>query len=382
MGMFRKTDGWPSNGSYWEYSFALWQGIVNCPPNGVYWWTVYTWLVISSMVGPVEQILGLEPPRVTLPTEVTTVSMYVMPVISSFTIWLELTLEIPGVATSPMGIAPIGTSRSTSTSSGVCKQVITSEKPCGRVGGHTSTEACVGREGWGGEGVLRGETGSFISIIWESWLDPTFSLGVLVSWGISPVATTGQDGCKTFFPSQKLWDSPFQSWLRHTVCLGDVCSTKGLQTILLFFLGDCHPQKTSSSVKERYHFTSFLRSNMLFTNNCVLPPAGRLYCSAQCWRALAYATTFSQGISLMSLQAKIESAGGMNFSLQRHGVQGRLEGGLLWTQFPQLLWESRGCSHFPSKLSGIFFPWQCQQFHPLFQGLASLCLPWDPQAKL
>ena len=37
---------------------------------------------------------------------------------------------------------------------------------------------------------------------------------------------------------------------------------------------------------------------------------------------LAYATTFFQGICLMSLQAKIKSAGSMNFCLQRHGSAG------------------------------------------------------------
>ena len=160
--------------------------------------TVYTWLVISSMVGPVEQASGSGPLRVTLPTEAVMVSIYVMPVISSFTMWLELTLEIPGVATNPMGIAPTGMSRSTSTSSGVCKQAVTPEKPCSGVGGCTNTKAWVGGEGWGGVGVLRGETGCFIGIIWESWLYPTFSLGVLVGWGISLVATTGWDGYSTF----------------------------------------------------------------------------------------------------------------------------------------------------------------------------------------
>ena len=34
-----------------------------------------------------------------------------------------------------------------------------------------------------------------------------------------------------------------------------------------------------------------------------LPPAGRSISSTQCWSALAYATAFSQGISLMSLHA-------------------------------------------------------------------------------
>ena len=74
-------------------------------------------------------------------------SIYVMPVILSLTMQLELTLEIPGATTSPMGIVPTGTSRSTSTSSGVCKQAITPEKPHSRVGGHTSAKACVGGEG-------------------------------------------------------------------------------------------------------------------------------------------------------------------------------------------------------------------------------------------
>ena len=75
------------------------------------------------------------------------VSMYVMPVISSFTMQLELMLEIPGVATSPMGMVPMGTSRSTSMSSGICKQAVTPEKPCSGVGSCMSVNACVGGEG-------------------------------------------------------------------------------------------------------------------------------------------------------------------------------------------------------------------------------------------
>ena len=86
--------------------------------------------------------------------------------------------------------------------------------------------------------------------------------------------------------------------------------------------GRATPQKTSSSVKERYHFTSSLSSKTLLTNKHGSPPAGRLFCSTQCWRALAYATTFSLGISQMSLHAKIELAGGINLFLQRHGSAG------------------------------------------------------------
>ena len=83
----------------------------------------------------------------TLRIEVVMVSTYVMPVISSFTMQLELMLEISGVAISPMGMVPMGTLRSTSTSSGICKQAITLEKPCGGVGSCTSAKACVDREG-------------------------------------------------------------------------------------------------------------------------------------------------------------------------------------------------------------------------------------------
>ena len=46
------------------------------------------------------------------------------------------------------------------------------------------------------------------------------------------------------------------------------------------FLGRATPQKTSSSVKERYHFTSSLSSITLSANNRGPPPAGRLFSSA------------------------------------------------------------------------------------------------------
>ena len=68
-------------------------------------------------------------------------------------------------------------------------------------------------------------------------------------------------------------------------------------------MGRTTPQKTSSLVKERYHFTSSLSSITLSANNWGSPPAGRLFSSTQCWRALAYTTTFSQGISLISQHA-------------------------------------------------------------------------------
>ena len=130
--------------------------------------TAYSWLVTSSIVGPVEEASGSGPLRATLPTEVVMVSTHVMPVTSSLTMQLVLTLEIPGVATSLMGMVPMGDSRSTSMSSGICKQAVTPEKPCGGVGSCTSTNACAGKESLGGVGVLSGEAGGFIGIIQES----------------------------------------------------------------------------------------------------------------------------------------------------------------------------------------------------------------------
>ena len=47
-----------------------------------------------------------------------------------------------------------------------------------------------------------------------------------------------------------------------------------------------------------------------------------MFHSTQCWRALAHATTFSLGISQMSLHAKIELAGGINLFWWRHGSAG------------------------------------------------------------
>ena len=54
---------------------------------------------------------------------------------------------IPGVATSSMGRRPTGSSRSTSTSLGTCKQVVTPVKPQGGVGSHASAKACANGEG-------------------------------------------------------------------------------------------------------------------------------------------------------------------------------------------------------------------------------------------
>ena len=61
---------------------------------------------------------------------------------------------------------------------------------------------------------------------------------------------------------------------------------------------------------------------MPFTNKWGSPPVGRSFCSAQYWRALAYATTFSLGTSLMSQLAKIEPGSGIRLCQWRHGRAG------------------------------------------------------------
>ena len=137
------------------------QGIAGCLPNGNYQLTVYSWLVTSSIIGPMEEASELGLLRATLPMEVVTVSIYVTPVVSSLVMRLVLMVEIQGVATNPMGMVPRGTSRATSTSSGVCRQAVTHAKLHSGVGGHTSANACTGKEGLGGVGVLGGDAGGF-----------------------------------------------------------------------------------------------------------------------------------------------------------------------------------------------------------------------------
>ena len=102
-------------------------------------------------------------------------STYVRPVASSFTTWLELMLEIPGVITSPISM-----------SSGVFKQAITPMKPCGEVGGLTSTNALAVGEGLGREGAFGRQIGDLTGVICESWQDLPLGLKVWVGWGGLP----------------------------------------------------------------------------------------------------------------------------------------------------------------------------------------------------
>ena len=111
----------------------------------------HDWSVRSSMTGP---SFGSDLPRTTLPTEVVMVSMYTSPIVSSLTTWLELTLEMPGVITSPMDIVPTGGSQPISMTSGVFRQAVTLAKPWGGVGGCLNANALAGGGDAGGNGAF------------------------------------------------------------------------------------------------------------------------------------------------------------------------------------------------------------------------------------
>ena len=143
-------------------------GIAGCLPNGSCQLAVYSQLVTSSIVGPKDKASESGLLRATLPMEVVTVSTYVMPVALSLMMQLMLTVDILGATTTPMGMVPRGSSRATSTSSGVRRQAVTPAKLCSGVGGCTSANACTGKEGLSGVEAFSREAGGFTGKIWGS----------------------------------------------------------------------------------------------------------------------------------------------------------------------------------------------------------------------
>ena len=164
--------------------------------------------------------------------------MYVTPVASSLTMWLVLMVKILGVTTTPMDMVTRGTSEATSNSSGVCRQAVTSAKPCGGVVGHTTANACTGEEGLGGVGVFVGRLEALLVQSREAELVPLLASR---SWmaGRSPQQPqlVGMD--VELFPTPKT--SGFSSlWLTlvHRVPWGHWW--KGLWTLILLLLGKSH----------------------------------------------------------------------------------------------------------------------------------------------
>ena len=171
----------------------------------------HDWSVMSSMTGPSFRSDLL---RTTLPTEVVMVSMYTSPIVSSLTTWLEVTLEMPGVITSPMDIVPMGVSQPTSTTSGIFRQAITLVKPWGGVGSCLNANALAGGGNAGGNGALDKQSGRFIGIVRVSCWALPLNFGIVDGWGISLVANTGQDGCSTFSHQHTL---ELSSWVLASV---------------------------------------------------------------------------------------------------------------------------------------------------------------------
>ena len=200
------------------------------------------------------------------------------------------------------GHGTMGASEAISKGSGIWRQAVTPAKPHGGVNGHMTANACTGEEGLDGVGVFDRGPGGFAGPAQGSWVDPPLGLKALHGGEISPAATTGQEGCRIFSHPKNFGlllsvsDSGTQGVLEMSV--GRVSRLWSSS-----FSGRATPWNTSSSEKERYYFTSSLNSFMLSASRHGPPPAGRLISSTQCWRALAYATAFSWGISLISLHA-------------------------------------------------------------------------------
>ena len=141
-------------------------------------------------MGPME-VPASSSQRMILPTEVVTVSRYISPVVASVITQLELTLDSPGIVTSPIDRVPTGSSCSISMSSSAFKQAATSAKPRGGVGGLTNAKAFGSREGSGGEGAFGWQTRDLPGIVCKSRWDLPLSLEMWASLGISPAATMG-----------------------------------------------------------------------------------------------------------------------------------------------------------------------------------------------
>ena len=135
--------------------------------------------------------------------EVVTVSTYTRPVMSSLTMWLELTLEMPGVVTKPMDIGPMGISWPTSTTSGVFRHAVTPAKPWGGVGSCLNANALAGGGDGSGDGAFNMQSGRFIGIVRASCQAIPLTLGIVDDWGISLAANTMAGMGVLFFPTQQ-----------------------------------------------------------------------------------------------------------------------------------------------------------------------------------
>ena len=206
---------------------------------------------MSSMTGP---SFGSDQPSMTLPKEVVMVSMYTSPVMLSLITWLELTLIMPGVNTSPMDTMPTGISWLISMTSGILRQAVTLAKPQGRVGSCLNTNNSAGGGDAGGNEAFDRQSGQFIGIVCMSCQDIPFNFGLTAGWAISPAANTSQDGHSTLSHPAYFGASLSRVGFNIGCTSGAAVVATSVEVATmgqLLSLGRSTPLKTSSSVKDR-----------------------------------------------------------------------------------------------------------------------------------
>ena len=129
---------------------------------------------------------GSSPLSTTLPMEAVMVSIYIDPVVSSWTTLLELMLEIPVVVTILIDITSMDISRLVRAGSSISKQATTSVLPWGGLDGHSTISAFVGGD-IGGEGVFGKWTGSLMGITRENGWALPLGLSIPIGWKVSLV---------------------------------------------------------------------------------------------------------------------------------------------------------------------------------------------------
>ena len=130
--------------------------------------------------------------------EVVTISIYMTPIASSLIMQLMLMVEIPGVTTTPIDRVSWGTSEASSNGSCVHRQAVTPAKLHGGGVGQTTAKARTGEEGLYGVRVSGRGAGGFDGLPWGNQIGPPLGIRALNGWGISPVVTTGCEGCRIF----------------------------------------------------------------------------------------------------------------------------------------------------------------------------------------
>ena len=136
------------------------------------------------------------------------------------------------------------------------------------------------RRVWMGWGSLIGGAGGFTGPAQGSWVGPLLDLEALHGGEISPVATTGREGCRIF-------SHPKNFGLLLSMANSGAQGVLGMSVQAGSLDSDYPPSQEGPlpgtlphQKKERYHFTSSLHSFMLLASRHGSPPAGRSISSA------------------------------------------------------------------------------------------------------